>query len=73
MAQATLDQGGHYALKLKGNNGPLQACAIKAFEQADAEGGAAFCETMDQVMIGSSGDVSAWSPRQKRGRTCRDW
>ena len=48
MAQATLDQGGHYALKLKGNNAPLQACAIKAFEQADAEGGAAFCETMNQ-------------------------
>lgn len=27
--------GGHYALKLKGNNGPLFACAISAFALAD--------------------------------------
>ena len=28
--------GGHYALKLKGNNGPLFACAISAFALADS-------------------------------------
>lgn len=47
MAEAILERGGHYALKLKGNNGPLQACAIGAFQQADAEGGADSCETVD--------------------------
>jgi predicted transposase YbfD/YdcC len=45
MAEAVRAQGGHYALKLKGNNGPLYACAAKAFAQADAETGAPFCET----------------------------
>lgn len=45
MAEAIRAQGGHYALKLRGNNGPLHACAAKAFAQADANGGAPFCET----------------------------
>ncbi len=44
MAQAIRSAGGHYALKLKGNNGPLHACAIKAFENADKLGKAAFYE-----------------------------
>jgi predicted transposase YbfD/YdcC len=44
MAEAIRAQGGHYALKLKGNTGPLHACAATAFAQADAKGGAPFCE-----------------------------
>jgi len=47
MAEAVLAQGGHYALKLKRNNGPLYACAAKAFKQADPTGGAPFCETSE--------------------------
>lgn len=45
MAAAIRAQGGHYALKLKGNNGPLHACAAKAFARAEADGGASFYET----------------------------
>ena len=37
MAKEVRAQGTHYALKLKANNGPLFACALKAF--AAAEGG----------------------------------
>jgi predicted transposase YbfD/YdcC len=37
MAGQIRDQGGHYALKLKGNHGPLFACALKAFAAADAK------------------------------------
>jgi predicted transposase YbfD/YdcC len=44
MAAAVLAAGAHYALKLKGNNGPLHACAIAAFEKADRLGKAAFYE-----------------------------
>jgi predicted transposase YbfD/YdcC len=44
MAEAVRAQGGHYALKLKGNNGPLYACAATAFAQADAKDGAPFYE-----------------------------
>ncbi len=44
MARAIRSAGAHYALKLKGNNGPLYACAIKAFEKADKLGKAAFYE-----------------------------
>src|SRR5579885_454314 len=48
MAEAVRAQGGHYALKLKGNNGPLYACATKAFARADAtKRGAPFCETSE--------------------------
>ena len=38
-------QGAHFALKLKGNNGPLYALAQQTFAQADAAGGAPFEET----------------------------
>src|SRR3990172_1850032 len=38
MAEAVRAAGAHYALKLKGNNGPLHACAVKAFETADGNG-----------------------------------
>ena len=38
MAEAVRAAGAHYALKLKGNNGPLHACAIKTFETADGNG-----------------------------------
>ena len=38
MASQIRAQGGHYALKLKGNHGPLFACALKAFAEADALG-----------------------------------
>jgi len=44
MAAAVLAAGAHYALKLKGNNGPLHACAIGTFENADKLGKAAFYE-----------------------------
>ena len=44
MAQAVRAAGAHYALKLKGNNGPLHACAVKAFAAADASGKGASCE-----------------------------
>lgn len=38
MAKQVRAGGGHYALKLKANHGPLFACASKAFAAADAEG-----------------------------------
>jgi predicted transposase YbfD/YdcC len=47
MAEAVLAAGAHYALKLKGNNGPLYACAIKAFEKA-GKGKDAFYETSEK-------------------------
>ena len=45
MAAGVRARDGHYAFKLKGNNGPLHACAAKAFAQADAQGGAQSYET----------------------------
>jgi predicted transposase YbfD/YdcC len=45
MAETARRAGAHYALKLKGNNGPLHDCAIQAFEQADTSGKLAFHET----------------------------
>jgi len=47
MAAAVQAAGAHYAFKLKGNNGPLYACAIKAFEKADRAGKLAFYETSE--------------------------
>ena len=47
MAQTLRARGAHYALRLKGNNGPLHACAIAAFTKADRHGGPAFHETSD--------------------------
>jgi predicted transposase YbfD/YdcC len=44
MAEGVRAQGGHYALKLKGNNGPLHARAVAAFEKADARGDGSFHE-----------------------------
>jgi predicted transposase YbfD/YdcC len=44
MAEAVRARGGHYALKLKANHGPLYACVVKAFEAADASGALAFHE-----------------------------
>ena len=38
MAQTVLDQGADYALKLKGNNGPLHRLAKATFAEADARG-----------------------------------
>jgi predicted transposase YbfD/YdcC len=38
MAKQVRAQGGHYALKLKANHGPLFACALRAFAAADAGG-----------------------------------
>jgi predicted transposase YbfD/YdcC len=45
MAKGVLARGGAYALKLKGNNGPLYALAKAAFAKADAAGGAPYVET----------------------------
>lgn len=47
MAAAILAAGAHYALKLKGNNGPLHACAVAAFEAAGKRGKGAFYETSE--------------------------
>ena len=38
MASQIRAQGGHYALKLKANHGPLFACALKGFAAMDAKG-----------------------------------
>ena len=38
MAKQVRARGGHYALKLKANHGPLFACALRAFAAADASG-----------------------------------
>lgn len=38
MAKEVRARGGHYALKLKANHGPLFACALRAFAAADAGG-----------------------------------
>lgn len=45
MAEAVRERGGHYALKLKANNGPLHKLAVATFEAVDARGGGAFAET----------------------------
>jgi predicted transposase YbfD/YdcC len=47
MAEGVRARGGHYALKLKKNNAPLYACAEKAFDEADANGGAPSYETSE--------------------------
>ena len=47
MAQGVRATGAHYALKLKGNNGPLHACAVRAFALADASGILTFHETSE--------------------------
>jgi predicted transposase YbfD/YdcC len=44
MAEGIRETGAHYALKLKGNNGPLYACAVAAFARADTTGDLAFHE-----------------------------
>lgn len=44
MAEGVRATGAHYAIKLKGNNGPLHACAVEAFAQADARGDLVFHE-----------------------------
>jgi predicted transposase YbfD/YdcC len=48
MAEAVLARKGDYALKLKGNNGPLLACAEKAFETADREGRLVCAQTLEK-------------------------
>jgi predicted transposase YbfD/YdcC len=48
MAAEIRAAGGHYVLKLKGNNGPLFACAISAFALADSTGQLAFHETQEK-------------------------
>ena len=45
MAETILERGGNYALKLKGNNGPLYAKAVAAFKAADESGGITYHET----------------------------
>jgi predicted transposase YbfD/YdcC len=44
MAEAVRARGGHYALRLKANHGPLFACVEKAFAEADATGALSFHE-----------------------------
>ncbi len=48
MAEGVRAAGAHYALKLKANNGPLLACALQAFAQADGAGALAFHETSEE-------------------------
>lgn len=42
MAKSVLATGAHYALRLKGNHGPLHDCAVRAFAQADSGGDLVF-------------------------------
>jgi predicted transposase YbfD/YdcC len=44
MAEAVRATGAHYALRLKGNHGPLHDCAVRAFAQADSRGDLTFHE-----------------------------
>ncbi len=44
MAEAVRARKAHYALRLKGNHGPLYDCAVRAFAQADSAGSLAFHE-----------------------------
>lgn len=48
MAEAVRAAGAHYAFKLKGNNGPLHACAVKAFKAADEAGKGGSCEISEK-------------------------
>ena len=48
MAEGVRAAGAHYALKLKRNNGPLHACAVRAFALADASGNLAFHEKSEK-------------------------
>jgi predicted transposase YbfD/YdcC len=48
MAEGVRAAGAHYAFKLKGNNGPLHACAVRAFALADASGNLAFHEKSEK-------------------------
>lgn len=47
MAAGVRARKGHYAIKLKANNGPLYEFAQKAFEKADAKGDMPFAQTED--------------------------
>jgi predicted transposase YbfD/YdcC len=47
MARHVRAQRGHYLLKLKGNHGPLLACAEAAFAAAEAAGTLRWCATED--------------------------
>ncbi len=47
MAKQVRAQGGHYALALKANHGPLFACALRAFAAADEKGELAFHEQVE--------------------------
>ena len=49
MAAGVRAAGAHYALKLKGNPGPLLACAVRAFAAADAGGDLPFFETFEEA------------------------
>jgi predicted transposase YbfD/YdcC len=49
MAEGVRATGAHYALKLKGNNGPLFECARRAFARADQAGGLPSFETFNQA------------------------
>jgi predicted transposase YbfD/YdcC len=59
MAAQVRERGAHYALKLKGNHGPLFACAQAAFAAADATGKLVSCEQVDND-----------HDRQERRRAC---
>jgi predicted transposase YbfD/YdcC len=48
MAADIRAKGGHYALKLKGNNAPLFGCANRAFAKAEAKGGLTFHMTEEK-------------------------
>jgi len=47
MAKQVRAQGGHYALTLKANHGPLFACALRAFAAAEEKGELAFHEQVE--------------------------
>ena len=48
MAETIRERGAHYAIKLKGNNGPLHACAAAAFEKSDRRGASTVYEQSEK-------------------------
>ncbi len=52
-------QGGHYALKLKGNHGPLFACALKAFPRRTQKASSPFTRRSRTDTIVGSGAMPA--------------
>jgi len=68
MAEATRARGGHYALRLKANHGPLFACVKKAFANADAAAASLSTSspTADMAAANDEGPASSRSRPARR-------